>query len=344
MSNHLSPQPSGPQPSSIPHHLVIGAGPVGTSVTLLLVEQGIPVTVLTRSGSGPAHTLVTKVAGDAADADLVSRHATGAAAIHNCVNPPYTKWDTVWPPIHRALMAAASRTGAVLVMMDNLYGFGPSAAMPMRESDPLLATGKKGATRAMMATELLDAHADGRLVGTLARASDFFGPLVIDANLGERTMPKILAGKKISLLGSLDVPHSFSYMPDVARTMVTIATDERAWGKPWHVPNAPALTQRQAIAALADAAGTSVKISAIGKGVLRTAGLVVPLLRELLETWYQWAEPFVTESTLTEQTFGLHATPFDEAAAATVGWWRARIGETSSPTASHSVHIGATIE
>lgn len=347
MSNPSVHQPhSGQHP---PHHLVLGAGPVGTSITLLLVERGTPVTVLTRSGSGPVHPLVTRVSGDAADVELVSRLATGAAAMHNCVNPPYTKWATVWPPIHRSLMDAAARTGAVLVMMDNLYGFGDGASTPMREQDPLLATGTKGATRAAMATELLGAHAAGRLRGTLARASDFFGPLVIDANLGERTMPRILAGKRVTLLGSLDVPHSFSFMPDVARTMVTIATDERAWGSPWHVPNAPALTQRQVIAGLAAAAGTTVKVSAVGKGVLRAGAIVVPLLRELRETWYQWADPFVTDSTLTERTFGLEATPFADAATQTVAWWHTRLaGASGAPTAlsttSHSVHIGATVE
>jgi len=347
MSNAFA-TPSRPADQA-PHHLVIGAGPVGTSVTLLLVGQGTPVTVLTRSGSGPVHPLVTLVSGDAADADLVARHAMSAAAIHNCVNPPYTKWDTVWPPIHRALVDAAARTGAVLVMMDNLYGFGEQATMPMREDDPLRATGTKGSTRAMMARNLLEEHAAGRLRGTLARASDFFGPLVKDANLGERTMPKVLAGKRVTLLGSLDVPHSFSYMPDVARTMVAIATDERAWGSAWHVPNAPALTQRQVIAGLATAAGTTVKVSTVGKGVLRAGGLVVPLLRELQETWYQWAEPFVTDSSLTERTFGLEATPFDQAAVATVAWWRAQISgvaadHTRPSATSHSVHIGATVE
>jgi nucleoside-diphosphate-sugar epimerase len=319
------------------HHLVIGAGPVGTSVTRLLVDSGTPVTLLTRSGSGPDHPLVTRVAGDAADVGVLLRVATGAAAIYNCVNPPYRRWATDWPPVHRALMAAAERTGAVLVMMDNLYGFGEGAAMPMREGDPLRATGTKGRTRAMMATELLDAHASGRLRATLARASDFYGPLVREAVLGERVMPKLLRGKKVSVLGSLDQPHSFSYMPDVARTLVTIATDERAWGKPWHVPNAPAVTQRDAIRALAAAAGTEVGATAIPYPMLRVAGLFVPVMRELRETWYQFAEPFVTDSTLTEQTFGLQATPLAEAAAATVAWWRA-----GSTTTSHSVHIDAT--
>jgi nucleoside-diphosphate-sugar epimerase len=101
------------------------------------------------------------------------------------------------------------------------------------------AQGPKGSVRRRMADDLLAGHAAGRFRATLARASDFYGPEVKGAALGERVVPKVIAGKKVSLLGSLDVPHSVSYMPDVVRTLVTIATDERAWGKPWHVPNAP---------------------------------------------------------------------------------------------------------
>jgi len=306
------------------HHVVVGAGPVGSGVATLLAQRGTPVTVITRSGSGPDHPLVTKLQGDAADAELLARVATGAAAIHNCANPPYHRWATDWPPIHRALMTAAERTGAVLVMMDNLYAFGPGGTMPMREGDAMKATGTKGAMRATMARELLAAHAAGRLRATLARASDFYGPQVIGSAFGDRVVPRVLAGKKVSMLGAIDVPHSVSYMPDVARTLVAIADDERAWGKPWHVPNAPATTQRETVDAFAAAAGTTAKVGAVPHLALSALGLFVPMMRELKETWYQFADPWVTDSALTEQTFGLTATPLADGAAATVAWWRAK--------------------
>ncbi|MCB0979837.1 MAG: hypothetical protein KDB17_04195, partial [Ilumatobacter sp.] len=234
------------------------------------------------------------------------------------------RWPQDWPPLHQALMTAAARSGAVLVMMDNLYAFGPGATMPMAATDPLRATGRKGAMRARMATDLLEAHAAGRLRATLARASDFYGPGVLGSAMGERVVPRVLAGKKVSVLGSADLPHSFSYMPDVVRTMATLATDERAWGRAWHVPNAPAGTQREFVAALAAAAGTEVKVSTVPHVALSALGLVVPVMRELKETWYQFAEPFVTDSTATEATFGLAATGLAEGAAATVRWWRDR--------------------
>ena len=307
------------------HHLVIGSGPVGAGVATALAERGQPVTVVTRSGTGPTHELINRVKADAGDAETVARLANGAATIFNCANPPYHRWETDWPPMHRALMSAAEKSGAVLVMMDNLYGFGEGRPMPMHEHDPLLSTGTKGAVRARMATDLLEAHVAGRLRATFARASDFYGPEVLGATLGERAMPNILKGKKVGLLGRLDVPHSVSYMPDVVRTLVTIAFDERAWGRPWHVPNAPALSQRETVRVLAAAAGTEVKVTAIPKVALTTLGVFSPTMAGLKEVWCQVGEPWITDSTLTEQTFGLTATPLADGAEATVAWWRERV-------------------
>jgi nucleoside-diphosphate-sugar epimerase len=138
-------------------------------------------------------------------------------------------------------------------------------------------------------------------------------------------MPKVLAGRKVSVLGRTDLPHSMSYMPDVVRTLVTIADDERAWGRAWHVPNAPARTQAQMVQALAAAAGTTVKVGTVPAVALRMLGLFNPTIKGLRETEYQFSRPFVTDSTLTERTLGLTATSVEEAAAATVAWWRGEI-------------------
>lgn len=311
-------------------HVIVGAGPVGTTTALELARQGHPVRLLSRSGSGPEHDAIELVRADASDFEALSRIADDAAVLYNAVNPPYHRWPQEWPPIHRSLLAAAERSGAVYVMMDNLYAYGPVAG-PLHEDLPLAATGAKGRVRATMATEVLAAAQAGRVRATIARASDFTGPWVRSSHLGERVVPKVLAGQKVRVLGDPDVPHTWTYVPDVARTLAVLGTDERAWGRAWHVPSAPPVSQREYIMALADAAGTRVEVSTIPWSAVRALGLFVPLMRELLETRYQFDEPFVMDSSAAHETFDLQPTPIVEQAAATVAWWH-----------SHSVHSRAT--
>jgi len=305
-------------------YVIVGAGPVGTATAMLLAESGHTVKLVSRSGSGPSHDGVERVAADAADAERVTALCHGAAALINAANPVYTRWPTDWPPIAAALLAAAETSGAVLVTMSNLYGYGP-LDHPMRETDPLATTGKKGRVRVSMWQDALAAHQAGRARVTEARASDFFGPEVTGSHLGDRVVPKVLEGKAVTVLGDPDAPHTWSYVPDVARTLVVLADDERAWGHPWHVPSNEAASARQMVAAFCRAAGVQpAKVKGLPNFVLTAGGLVSPLLRELKETRYQFERPFVMDSSAATATFGITPTPLDEAAAATVAWFRNR--------------------
>lgn len=305
-------------------HLVVGAGPVGSTTAMRLADLGHQVTVLSRSGKGPIRPGIDLVAGDANDPDTLTRHLDGSGALVNAANPPYHRWPQDWPPLHRAMCTAAERSGSLLVVMDNLYACGAGATMPMREDSPLRPTGHKGSVRAEMATSLMEAHAAGRLRAALVRASDFYGPEVRTSAFADRVVPRVIAGKKVSLLGSLDVPHVVSYMPDVAATITAVITQPHAAGQTWLVPNAPAVTQRQMVEAFARAAGTTARVSAVPRIAISVGGLAVPLFREVKETWYQFTDPWTTDSTRTEAALGVAPTPLEDGAAATVAWWRSQ--------------------
>ena len=302
-------------------HVVVGAGPVGSTTALLLAEAGDRVKLVSRSGSGPDHPRIEKVAADAADRATMLRLTVGAVAVYNCANPAYHRWATDWPPIASSLLQAARESGAVLVTMSNLYAYGP-VDHPMSEQDELATTGVKGRVRAKMWTEALAAHNAGQVRATEARASDFFGPGESASHLA-RAIPRVLAGKTVRVLGDPDAAHSWTYIPDVARTLVVIAHDERAWGHPWHVPTNSPLSQREIAKALADLAGApSPRVRGIPAWIVHGGGLVSPLLRELREVLYQFERPFVLDSSAVTETFGLKPTPMGEALAATLESWR----------------------
>ncbi len=48
------------------------------------------------------------------------------------------------------------------------------------------------------------------------------------------------------------------------------------------------------------------------------------MARELREIWYQFTEPWVTDSSHTETVLGVRATSLAEGAAATIDFWRGR--------------------
>ena len=142
-------------------HLVVGAGPIGTRTATLLADAGAHVRIVTRSGSGPVHPGVERVAADAADAPRMRSLATGTTAIYNCANPAYTRWGTDWPPIAAALLEAAEASGAVLATVSNLYGYGAVTA-PIGADNPLDPCDAKGEVRVRMWLDALAAHEAGR--------------------------------------------------------------------------------------------------------------------------------------------------------------------------------------
>jgi nucleoside-diphosphate-sugar epimerase len=298
-------------------HVIVGKGPVGSTTAAELVARGHTVRVLSRSG-GSSTADVEHRQVDAADADAVAFAARGAAALYNAVNPAYSRWPTDWPPVAAALLTAAERTGAVLVTMSNLYGYGRPSG-PMTPETPLAATDAKGLVRLRMWAEALAAHEAGRVRVTEARAADFIGPQVPgDHSHLTRQLPALRRGRRAWVVGDPDALRTWSYLPDVAATLATLGTDERALGRPWHVPSSPR-SQRQAITDLAVAMGIAkVTVTGIPWPVLRAVGLVVPTMREVVDVRHQFDQEFVIDATSTTETFGIAATPWDEVVRATV--------------------------
>ncbi|MFC5148384.1 NAD-dependent epimerase/dehydratase family protein [Streptomyces aureoversilis] len=305
-------------------YVVVGFGPAGAATARLLAEKGHAVRVVTKSGRSPEPG-IEHVALDAADGERLAGATQGASAVFGCAAPPYHRWASDWPPLASSLCAAAEATGAVLVMLGNLYGYGPVAG-PLTKQLPLAAAGPKGKARAAVWEQARKLHEQGRVKAVEVRASDFFGPGVTDGgHLAARVMPRLLQGKPVSVLGDPDAPHSWTYLPDVARALVEVAGEERAWGRAWHAPTEPALSTREMTARLAARAGSGpVAVRRLSPAVLGVASLFSPLLRELKEVRYQFDRPFVVDSSAYEAEFAVRATPLDEQIEATVTWWRER--------------------
>lgn len=292
-------------------HVIVGGGPVGSATARVLLDRGERVRVVTRSGSGPEGT--ERVSADATDADRLTALTDGAVALYNCANPQYHRWLTDWPPLAASLLAAAERTGAVHATASCLYGYGPVDA-PITPETPLAATHPKLRMRADMWRAALAAHRAGRIRATEVRASDY-----IEANsvFSFAIGGAVRAGRRAYTPTPLDVPHTFTSITDVARTLVTAATTEAAWGRAWLVPSHDPLTVRQIAGRFARVVGApDPRLTAWPYPVLWASGLANSFLREMRTTYYQWARPFTMDSTETRRAFGIEPTPLDTALAA----------------------------
>ena len=305
-------------------HVVFGTGQVGQALIAHLTTRGMAVRAVSRHRP-PALAGVDWRPADVTDPGAAAEAAKGASVVYQCLNAPYSQWPERFPPLQRGVLAAAERNGALLVSLENVYGYGPTGGKPMTEDLPLAATTVKGRIRAEMTGELLAAAAAGQVRIAIGRAADFFGPGVTQGStLGERVFGNALAGRRADFIGDPDLPHSYSYVPDVAAGLATLGTDPRAIGEVWHLPGPETVTTRALLDLVAVEVGHPVAVRGLSKLALRGLGLINPTIRELAEMTYQFDQPFVLDTRKYDSTFGNTGTRLPEAVAATVAWYRNR--------------------
>jgi nucleoside-diphosphate-sugar epimerase len=304
-------------------YVVTGAGPVGWTVAEQLAGKGQRVRLLTRSGGGPEHPLIERVSADVREPSRIGKALSEAGAVFHCIHGSAYRasaWQAELPEAEQTVLTAAREAGAVVVFPESLYSYSEPDHV-MTEDGPRTAGGGKRGIR----TALLHARERSETDTASVVAGDFFGPRVRTSHAGERMVPAILAGKKLSVIGSTQQPHSFTYVPDLAAAMIRAAQTPELWNKVWHAPTGPAITQHGLSAAFADAAGVRTPtVRAVPGWALRAAGLFSTDMRELAEMLYQFEKPFIMDSAASESALGLRPTPLPEAAAATVAWWRSQ--------------------
>ena len=230
-----------------------------------------------------------------------------------------------------------------LIISSNLYSFGkPSRVgneiLPLTAKSLIYPCTKKGRVRADLEQTALAAHSRGEINVAIVRASDFYGPGVIDSALGERFFGALVKGKAGVLLGK-DVPHSYAFISDYGETMAILGTkgNSKQFGRSWIVPHGPPLSPSEIGLKLEPLTNGPV-IKNMGGAMLRFGGLFVPAAKEMIEMLYEFNEPFTVDSGETESVFGIRPTPFDKGFHDTIEWYRdrsssGRMGEKNERTA-----------
>lgn len=303
-------------------YVVLGAsGGVGRALVAELTREGHETRAVCRrtpDGLGDAEC----VTADLSTLDGARRACADAAVVFHAAQPPYNRWPEEFPAMTTNVIEAASEAGAKLVMVDNLYMYGPTPG-PLVEHLPRAATGRKGVVRAQMERQLRDAHASGLLRVTIGRLADYYGPHGSNSTVAALVLEPAVRGKAMRWPGSTTAPRTLHYLPDAARGLMILADNDGADGKVWHLPAAPATTGEEFMTLVDRCLTSPVKAGSIGTLAMRIGGLFSPEARETVECMYQWTAPFVVDSSAFTSAFGpLTVTPHAEAVAATVRWLR----------------------
>jgi nucleoside-diphosphate-sugar epimerase len=306
-------------------HVVFGTGPVGLAVMDDLVRKGKRVRMVNRGGRADVAEGVEVVGGDAADPTFTREVSTGASVVYFALNPPYDKWPELFPSLQAGVLEGAASAGAKLIAVENLYMYGPTGGRTLTEDLPYAAKTRKGAVRAGMSRELMEADASGKVRVAIGRASDFFGPRVLASAAGEQVFGRAVEGKSAQVAGDPDQPHTYTYAPDIGKGLVVLGEHEEALGRAWHLPSPETVTTRQFVEMIFEEAGKPVRLQTAPKFVLRAMGLFNPGMHEMIEMLYEFEEPFVVDHSDFEQAFGMRATPLRQAIGETVRWYR-RVG------------------
>ena len=303
-------------------HTVLGAGPVAKATVAALLARGLPVRVVHRSGTFPKQLGLEVVAADIADVAQLTQAFTDSAVVYMCAMPAYHRWAEDFDAMMANVLQACAASGSAMVFADNLYMYEESPNAPLTESTSLQPATRKGVVRARIAEMVLQANWDGQVKAAIARASDFFGPDVDNAMLGNRFFPQLIAGKTVQWFGNPDMPHTFTYVPDFGNALAELGVDGKGWGEVWHVPSSVTCTAREAAAQTAALLQKPVnkpyKLTSAGRGMLRLVGLFVPAAKEMIEMLPHFETPYVVNSSKWHSRMHTRATPWSEALAATV--------------------------
>lgn len=303
-------------------HVVLGAsGGAGNAIARALHHAGHPVRAVNRSGSTDLPRSIDRVAADVTDAGDARRALQGADVVYMAAQPPYHRWPQDFPRMLATVLSAVP-DGAKLVMVDNLYSYGPGSS-PMSERTPERAEDDKGRVRRQMAQSLRYAHDEGRMRVAIGRASDYFGPRAAGSALTALAIEPAARGKTIRWTASLDVQHSVAYLPDIARSYVLLGTRAAADGRTWILPHAPAVTGREFLGLVNACLPRPQKTGVLSPWMLRLAAPVHRVSKEMLGILYQWSDPFVVDDSAFRATFGaVDVTPVEQAVRTTVEAYR----------------------
>jgi len=293
------------------------AGAIGKSIAAALRAQGRAYRVVGRSaaalqaafGDDPLAEIVTWNPEDPASIRAAAR---GVDSIMYLVGVDYWKFDLHPVLLQKTLDAAIAERVANFILSGTVYPFGKPVTATVREEHPREPHTFKGSMRKQQEDMVMAADRAGKIRGTVLRLPDFYGPGV-DKSLLDGVFKAAASGSRAFMIGPIDTPHEFLYVPDAGPVLLALADQPQAYGRTWNFAGAGITSQRDLAQQIFAQAGRTPKISVVNKLTLRVIGLFDKMMRELVEMHYLQTTPVLMDDTaLCALLPGLHKTSYAE--------------------------------
>jgi len=295
-------------------HTILGAGgTVGTELLREFSQAGKQVRLVGRNPK-LVEGATEVVSADLSNPEQTIRAVSGSKTVYLLIGLKYDVkvWRELWPRIMNNVIEACKRSNAKLIFFDNVYMYGKVSG-PMTEETPFNPCSKKGEIRAQIATDLLNEIKAGTLKAMIARSADFYGPHALTSVANMLVFDKFAKGATASWLVNDSVPHSYTYTPDAARSLVLLADSESAWNQTWHVPTASnPPTGNEFIQMVAKAFEVKPTYRVLSRPVIWIAGLFDSTIRESYEMLYQSESAYLFDSTKFSKAFSFEPTSYVE--------------------------------
>jgi nucleoside-diphosphate-sugar epimerase len=260
------------------------------------------------------------------DAGSVREAAKGVDTLIYLVGVPYDHFE-LHPVVMRQTLEGAIAEGVKrMVLVGTVYPYGMPRTVKVAESHPREPHTFKGKMRKEQEDLLLKAHAEGKIQGAVLRLPDFYGPGV-DKSFLHLVFEAAAKGKTADMVGPIDTPHEFMYVPDVGPVVLALAEQQEAYGHWWNFAGPGAVTSREAAEKIFGMAGRKPKMRVAGKTMLRVIGLFNPLMREMVEMNYLMTSPvLMDDSALQELLDGVKKTSYEDGFRKTLDFYQASGG------------------
>ncbi|MBW8756401.1 MAG: NAD-dependent epimerase/dehydratase family protein [Burkholderiales bacterium] len=293
------------------------AGAIGQSIAQALAAQGRPYRVVGRSEASLRKTfgadpLAEVVTWNPDAPESVRAAADGIDTLVYLVGVNYWQFE-LHPELMRKTLDGAIAAGVRnFILIGTVYPYGRAGGAPIREDQPRTPHTFKGRMRKAQEDLLLQAHAEGRINATVLRLPDFYGPGV-DKSLLDGAAKAAVRGGTADMVGPLDVPHEFVFVPDVGPVVARLIDTPAAQGRILHLAGAGVTSQQAMLREMERQTGRPVKRRVAGKTLLRILGLFNPFMREMVEMHYLLTDPVRMDDGALQSLIGaVHKTPYAE--------------------------------